>query len=230
MDQQDSQTTEENVDVQDQNIDEQEQANVPDANEIENDIQSEINEYKEKNRRLAREYEQLRSEYEKVSSNKTSNDPEIPADTNEFLNKFVKSPKEILDQAIESAIKPYQERLMENEKQQAFNYILSQKDYYDGMEDDLTETIIDNRNVYYNYGDQRVKLNDLPPLDKARAAMQILREKKKVAPQKTKQIQPTKVASSKKAGSGTPSKPVTEMSASEIREKLIQMGASVADF
>jgi len=145
---------------------------------------------------------------------------DIPDDVTKFLTMFAEKPHETLSKVVEKAIAPYKKALVETQQQNAIDYIRNQKDFTEKMYDDVLDVIQGpDKHRWFSMGDQNIKLKDLPPRQKAEAALQILRERTKTkTTQTTMRPKPMVTASSKKTGADN-SKPDSMLSAEEFAKK-----------
>lgn len=180
---------------------------------------------------LKRDIEQLKSHIraqgEDEDETNTTDEIKLPADVKDFLTEFAENPHETLKKVIKSEVKPYEGVLKEVQQQQAIDYVRSQKDFSEKMYDDLLYIVQGpERNRMFDVAGVTVKLKDLPPRQKAEAALQIYRAHKTKQdikpPARPKPVTTTKTKSTQKSSA----KPDELLSAADFAKKHgIKQGA-----
>jgi len=135
--------------------------------------------------RLAREITEVRRQQSEANQPKVT----VPQNVDDFLREFATNPQETLRKIIKNETSGMEISLRENEKNLGVLHVLSQKDYYEGMIDDITDVIYNYGDTMYSIDGVNYRLRDLPPMHKAQASLQILRGNKQQ--QVTQQPKPT---------------------------------------
>jgi len=166
--------------------------NNEDESETQEDVETdEVDDYRQKYEALEREVKQLKSYIASQNDDEEGNveeDLDLGKDAKDFLTKFAENPREVLEKVVSSSTKKYEKMLDQIRQQNAIDYIQSQKDFTPDMYDDLLYIINGpERNRMFNYNNATLKLKDLPPRQKAEAALQIYRASKDAKTQQKKQ-------------------------------------------
>jgi hypothetical protein len=180
------------------------------------DVSQQIEELKNTVNRLQ---DFIRRGHEEKESTPRDISVEVPKDPRDFLTKFAENPQDIIEKVIQKTIAPQQNVLLDIQRNQAVDYIRSQKDYTDKMLDEILFIVEgQDRNRWFQVGNTSYQLKDLPPRQKAEAALQIYREKSNVVKQQQQQQQPRPkpVTTVKTQKQPTAKKADKEMSAEEF--------------
>lgn len=197
----------------------------PSAEPKEGDAQPEESsevDYQQKYETLEKEVKQLRDYI--VSQREDAEEsgeeaPKVPTDVKDFLTEFAEKPHETIKKVIDGAVTPYKNMIREMQQQQAIDFIHSQKDFSETMYDDL-RIIVEGpeRNKLFDINGVTVKLKDLPPRQKAEAALQIYRAKKQQVSQPSSRPKPV-VTTKSKSTQKSNVKPDELLSAEEFAAK-----------
>ncbi len=162
------------------------------------DYRQEYNDLKEKVATLENFIKSKEDDEEQV----VDDSPKITKDVKEFLTQFAEDPQGTLDKVISGSTKKYERALQALEQQNAMDFISMQSDFTESLPSDLLMIMRGpDRNTLFNFNNVNTKLKDLPPRQKAEAALQIhrARTQPKTKTKSTKPKPPT-VTKSKSTG------------------------------
>lgn len=189
--------------------------------ETEDDVASAYEALEREKSRLARELARFRRAPQQNEPQQQAND--LPSDTQEWLQQFATNPNQVMSKAIERAVKPYVEKINQMEQEQAVNYIVNQNDYNEDALGEIEDILYDRAEDLYRFNNVNVPLKDLPPMTKARVALNLWRETKKSTKQTTKSLKPQTVVQTKKSGTKQSGKQVEAMTTDEMMKAFPQL-------
>jgi len=142
--------------------------------------------YQQKYTELEKEVKQMkayiRSRQEEDEETGTKDKYEVPKSAQDFLSQFAEDPHGTVEKLVNNKLSSHNKALLEVQQQQAIDYVQAQKDFTPEMFDELLYVIEGpERNNWFNFGNQQVQLKNLPPRQKAEAALQIWRASKSQA-------------------------------------------------